>query len=163
MAKSQSAWRSPWFLGLILLGIVFVGANVYLIWLAGTSAPDLVADNYYERGQDYEKNMLKRMARDPGWEMELLPPKSVKMSEPAEFTLTLRGKDGSIVNPDAVILYAYRPSDADADFVLSMTSVSAGQYKVDASFPLKGIWDLIASVKHGEDEYNLSYRLYVDP
>ena len=66
MSKS-SPWRSPvvrvW-AGLLLL---FFIANGVFIYLALNSNPGLVIDNYYDRGQDYEKNMLKRRAEDPGW------------------------------------------------------------------------------------------------
>ncbi|MCW8847766.1 MAG: FixH family protein, partial [Sedimenticola sp.] len=60
MTEKQSPWRNPWVLGWVGLVVVFLLANFVMIYLAITKNPGLVVDNYYERGQDYEKNMLKR-------------------------------------------------------------------------------------------------------
>ncbi len=161
MARTQSAWRSPWVIGFTLMGVIFVAANVYLIWIAGDRAPSMVVEDYYERGQDYEKNMLKRLAKDPGWVMELTPPEKIVMNTEAEFGFVLMDKEGGVVNPDSVTIYAYRPSDADADFSVPMQRLSTGNYRASLAFPLKGVWDLLASVKEGEDEFNVSHRIHV--
>ncbi len=161
MASTQSAWRSPWVIGFILMAVIIIAANVYLIWIAGNRAPSLVAENYYERGQDYEKNMLKRMAQDPGWNMELVAPEKLVLNQPGEFAFTLFDQQGKVVNPDAVVLHVYRPSDAGADFDVPMTKLSAGHYRAALVFPLKGVWDLLASVKVGDKEFNVSQRINV--
>ena len=44
--------------------VAFFVANGVFIYLALNNNPGLVVDDYYERGQDYEKNMLKRMAAE---------------------------------------------------------------------------------------------------
>ena len=162
MAKMQSAWRSPWVIGLSVMGVIFVVANFYLIYLAGDRAPSMVAENYYERGQDYEKNMLKRLAKDPGWNMTLTPPVKINLKKPAEFLFNLLDKEGKVVTPDSVTLFAYRPSDAKADFSAEMNRLAPGNYQVTTQFPLKGYWDLLASVKSGEEEFNVSLRIFVE-
>ncbi len=159
--KTQSAWRSPWVLTFLMMGFAIIAANVYLIITAGANAPSLVAENYYERGQDYEKNMLKKRARDPGWTMELTPPNNLEWQKPAKFVFTLQGQDGEVVNPDSVFIHAYRPSDSDADFSIKMEKMNAGTYQAEFVFPLKGAWDVLASVAHGEDEYSVTYRAFV--
>lgn len=161
MSKTQSGWRNPWVIGFIVMGIIFVGANINMIYLASTRAPSLVSENYYERGQDYEKNMLKRLAKDPGWHMQLTPPATVTMSHPAVFVFTLEDKQGKFVDPDSVILRAYRPTDSSADFSEPMKKLSAGNYQAEVKFPLKGEWDLLVSVVEGEDEFNVSQRMSV--
>ncbi|OMH38748.1 FixH family protein [Motiliproteus sp. MSK22-1] len=162
MGKIQSAWRSPWVIGLTVMGVIFVTANFYLIYLAGDRAPSLVAENYYERGQDYEKNMLKRLAKDPGWKMTLTPPAKISLKQPAEFQFSLLDKEGKVVTPDSVTLFAYRPSDSRADFSTEMSRLAPGNYQVKTQFPLKGYWDLLASVKDGEEEFNISLRIFVE-
>lgn len=162
MPKAQSPWRSPWVLTFLMMGAIIIAANVYLIMIAGKNAPSLVADNYYERGQDYEQNMLKKRARDPGWTMQLEPPKKLTLGEAATYMFTLQGKDGAIVNPDSVTIHAYRPSDADADFSVPMKQLDVGTYTAEVTFPLKGAWDVLASVAHGEDEFSISLRAFVE-
>lgn len=161
MLKPNSALRSPWVLTFIFMFCSIVVANGVLLYFATTNPRSLVAENYYDRGQDYEQNMLKRMAKDPGWNMDLIAPNVVKMDVPASFKFVLFDKQGKVVNPDAVTFYAYRPSDSRADFSLPMVKLSAGNYQVDATFALKGVWDLIASVTRGDDEFNVALRVRV--
>ncbi|MEH6628138.1 MAG: FixH family protein [Motiliproteus sp.] len=161
MSKAQSGWRSPWVIGFIVMGIIFVGANINMIYLAGKNAPSLVSENYYERGQDYEKNMLKRLAKNPGWHIQLVPPTAVILDQPAIFALTLEDKHGKFVDPSSVVLRAYRPTDASADFFVPMVKLSAGNYQAEMVFPLKGKWDLLASVIEDDHEFNVSQRISV--
>lgn len=162
MSKVQSAWRSPWVLTFIGMALIIVAANVYLILIASDNAPSLVAENYYERGQDYEHNMLKKRARDPGWEMSLAAPEKLVYQQPMNYRFTLMGKEGESVHPDSVIIHAYRPADASADFSVPMQAMGAGEYRATVTFPLKGAWDVLASVKQGEDEFSVSHRAYVE-
>lgn len=157
--KKQPALRSPWVLGWIAMFIIFVMANVVMIYLALDKSPGLVVDDYYERGQDYEKNMLKRQARDPGWKLKVVAPEFVDVAKPALFGLKTHAKDGSSLQPDSVTFYAYRPSDAKKDFEVPMKEVSSGLYQADISFPLLGVWDILISVKQGDMEINVPHRL----
>lgn len=159
--KSQSAWRSPWVITFLMMGFTIIAANVYLITTAASNAPSLVAENYYERGQDFEKNMLKKRAKDPGWLMQLEPPQKLEWNKPSIFVFTLQGKEGQVVNPDSVFLHAYRPSDARADFSIEMKRMKTGTYQAEFTFPMKGAWDVLASATQGEDEFSVSYRAFV--
>ncbi|MCG8425825.1 MAG: FixH family protein, partial [Chromatiales bacterium] len=76
MSEKQKALRSPWVIAWISMFVIFVIANIVMIYLAA-DRPGLVVDDYYERGQDYEENMLKRMAKDPGWKMKIDAPEFV--------------------------------------------------------------------------------------
>ena len=157
MSGKKSAWRSPWFIAWIGLLLAFVIANGIMIFLATDRSPSLVVEDFYERGQDYERNMLKRLARDPGWNMKIMAPEFIDIAKPALFRFNVTDKAGNPITPDSVTLYAYRPSDADEDFALPMQQVAPGQYQVVASFPLLGVWEILVSVKNGEDEYNTPY------
>jgi nitrogen fixation protein FixH len=136
---------------------IFVTANIITLYVAGDSSPRLVNEEYYKRGEDYEENMLKRRARDPGWKMEIQAPDFVDVDVESTFRFTVTSKEGEPVEPDAVTFYAYRPSDGSYDFSLPMDQVAPGQYKVVASFPLKGVWDILVAAKQGEDEYQAAY------
>lgn len=161
MANSQSPWRSPLVLGWLALLLVFFVVNGIFIYLAQTRNPGLVVDNYYERGQDYEKNMLKRLAADPGWQLRIQAPESIERGQPALFGFELTGKDGEVVNPDEVVLRAYRPVNVGDDFAVPMERLRAGYYEADVSFPLLGVWDLLVTVHKGEQEYSEALRIHV--
>jgi len=158
MDKNQSPWRSPWVLGWVGLLVAFFIANGVMIYLSVTHAPNLVVKDYYERGKDYEKNMLKRMARNPGWRMQIKAPDYVGVNEEVTFRYIVLDKNGEAVRPDAVVFHAYRPSDGSYDFSIPMREDRKGHYLAEMTFPLKGVWDVIVSARQGEDEYNTSYR-----
>jgi nitrogen fixation protein FixH len=118
-------------------------------------------EDYYERGQDYERTMVSRLARDPGWLMNLDVPETIAAGEIHRLHFVLVDKAGQPVVPDRVTLFAYRPSDASRDFSLDMEPEGEGRYKAEISFPLIGVWDLLVSVRAGADEYNLGERISV--
>jgi nitrogen fixation protein FixH len=161
MANSQSPWRSPLILGWTALLLVFFVVNGVFIYLALTHNPGLVVENYYERGQDYEKNMLKRRAADPGWQLRLQVPATLERDQPARFGFELSGKDGEVIEPDEVVLRAYRPVNVGDDFHVPMEQLRAGYYEAEMSFPLLGVWDLLVTVHRGEEEYSTAQRIHV--
>jgi nitrogen fixation protein FixH len=157
--KRESALRSPWGRTIIGMLVVFVCANIYMLFTAGDSSNRMINKDYYKRGEDYEENMLKRLARDPGWKMKVSAPGFVDVEVVTPFTFTVTDKDGVPIDPDSVTFYAYRPSGAEHDFSLPMEKVATGEYRADVSFPLKGVWDILVAVTNGEDEYQEPYRI----
>ncbi len=153
------AWKSPWLIGWVLLILVVLGVNLIMVYLAMKTNPGLVTEDYYERGQDYEKTRFSKEANDPGWHMNIDMPKKLYAGNDIPFSFTVLDKAGVPVKPDSVTFYAYRPSDAKRDFSLPMERVAAGLYSVKAKFVLKGVWDVLVSVKHGDEEYNHGRRL----
>lgn len=158
MSDRQSAWRNPWIITWIVILVTFILVSGFRIFLAVQTNPGLVDENYYERGQSYEKERLSRMARDPGWKMHIKAPEFVDVAVPAVFDFEVKDKQGAPVTPDAVTFYVYRPSDVKKDFSLPMEKIGEGRYRIEASFPLLGVWDILVSVQNGEDEYNVPYR-----
>jgi nitrogen fixation protein FixH len=160
MAKS-SPWRSPVVLVWSALLLAFFVANAVFIYLALNNNPGLVVEDYYERGQDYEKNMLKRMAADPGWQMriELADPPVVK--QPAKLRFFLADAQGQMLVPDSVEVFAYRPTDAAFDFNQPMADLSNGVYQAELAFPLPGIWDMLVVVSRDGAEYSQAQRVNV--
>lgn len=161
MSEKKSAWQSPWVIGWIIMVVIFFTMNMIMVYLAQTNNPGLVVDDFYDRGQDYEQNMLKRQARNPGWQMQVEFPDKMEPNQPYTCRYRVNDKDGAPVDPGAVTLYAYRPSDAEQDFHLPMNQVGPGLYEVEVVFPLKGVWDTLVSVKKDDDEYNTPRRVSV--
>ena len=159
MSENKPAWRNPWLIGWMSVLVAFLLVSGVRIYLAVTTSPGLVVDDYYERGQDYEQNMLKKQARDPHWKMKIIAPDFVDVAKPAEFEFVIFNKEGHAITPDSVIFYAYRPADSREDFSVVMEEVTIGRYKAEISFPLLGVWDILVSAKQGENEYSTPYRL----
>lgn len=159
MSEKQSPWRSPWVIGWTTMLVIFIGANIVMIYLAINEGPGLVVDDYYERGQDYEENMLKRQARDPGWKMKVLSPKYVDIGKPTLFRFKVADAEGQPVTPDSVIFYVYRPADKNLDFSVPMEQAEPGIYQAEVTFPLLGVWDILISNRSGDIEINHPHRI----
>ncbi|MEJ2608477.1 MAG: FixH family protein [Candidatus Thiodiazotropha sp.] len=161
MTEKNSAWRSPWVIAWIAMVVIFFTMNMIMIYFAIDNNPGLVVDDFYDRGQDYEKNMLKRKARDPKWKMRVKLPPKIEINQPVVWHFTVSDKEGAPIDRDEVVFYAYRPSDAKQDFSSPMQRVGPGVYEVTVKFPLKGIWDTLVSIRNGEDEYHTPKRIGV--
>lgn len=161
MERKVSPWQSPWVIAWVGLIIVFVAANGVMIFLAIQTSPGLVVEDYYDRGQDYERSMLTRMSRDAGWHARLDVPSDVAAGRTSPVRFSVVDRAGTPIEAESVTLYAYRPSDARYDFDLPMEAEGAGLYRADVRFPLIGVWDVLASVKRGDEEFNVGQRIAV--
>ena len=61
---------------------------------------------------------------------------------------------------DHVVL-SVREMYAARDFSLSMAQEAKGLYTAKVKFRLKGLWDILVSVRSGEDEFNIGERINV--
>ncbi|MGE5155739.1 MAG: FixH family protein [Bdellovibrio bacteriovorus] len=160
-AKTTSAWRSPWVIGWIGLVVTVLGVNLTMVVLAVATNPGLVNDDFYERGQDYERTLMSRRARDPGWTIKADFPSDIKSGEPTTVRVFLVDRAGQPVSPGAVTFFAYRPSDKSLDFSAPMMEEGKGRYVAQVSFPAFGLWDGLVAVGQGGDEYTTSARIAV--
>ena len=155
------AWKSPWVIGWVASIFVVLGVNLFMVYMAVETNPGLVVEDYYERGQDYEKTLFSKRAKDPGWHMTVNLPATVTADSVIPVHFSVLDKAGVPMEPDSVTFYAYRPSDAARDFSVPMEKEAKGLYSAKAQFNLKGAWDILASVKSGEDEYHVGRRIDV--
>jgi nitrogen fixation protein FixH len=160
---NRQALRNPWVLGWIALVTIVLGVNIFMVTMAFTTGPGLVHEDYYERGRDYERTIETRIAARAalGWKLKLESARAIKTGQPAAFNLFVEDKVGAPLANANVMVNAYRPSDAESDFVIPLAEKVPGQYVGDLVFPLKGIWDVIIEVKQGEDAYQITRRISV--
>lgn len=161
--SNRSAMRNPWVVGWIALVVVVLSVNVFMISMAFLTSPGLVTEDYYEKGQDYEKTINSRIAARNalGWDLNLDMDAKPAMNRPALFRMTAVDKVGLPLRDADVTVHAYRPSDAAADFDRKLEEGLPGQYSGDISFPLKGIWDLQVIIVRGDERYEVSRRISV--
>jgi len=154
------AFKNPWVLGWIALVVTVLAVNVGFISLAFITNPGLVDKNYYENAQDYEENLLKyRNAISAlGWTYQTDFPQTPRLDKPEMYRLTVVDKAGLPLTAAEIIVNAYRPSDASADFQARLSEVGAGIYEGYIRFPLKGIWDMNFSIRHESDHFKFSRR-----
>jgi len=161
--SNKEAMRNPWFLALIGLVAVFLIVNIVFITFAITSNPGLVADDYYEKGREYEKNVVTRLAarNNLKWETKMEIPKQIYTNRPDVYRFSAVDSRGVSIMDADVKFVIYRPSDADADFVKPVEQIAPGLYQTKLNFPLPGIWDINLKVTHGEAVYHQTQRISV--
>ena len=159
--RATPAWRSPWVIGWVGLVLAVLAVNLTMVYLAVVTNPGLVDDDYYERGQHYEKTLASRLARDPGWTLSPEFPQGIKLGETGTVRISLLDKSGQPVTPEAVTFYAYRSSDKSKDFSAPMKQEEPGSYVAQVSFPLFGNWDGLIAVTQGGDEYTTGGRITI--
>jgi nitrogen fixation protein FixH len=161
--NNPNAWRNPWVLGWIVLLLVVVVVNIAMISIAFITNPGLVTDDYYEKGQSYEKNIktIHEARKALGWTFSTDFPTNPVMNKPAHYSFNIVDKKGLALSEAAVTFSAYRPSDADADFSVTMIETISGRYEANINFPLKGLWEISATIVHGEDNYDFTRRTSV--
>ena len=155
------AWKSPWVIGWLALVMTVLVVNALMVYLAVTTNPGLVVEDYYERGQAYERTMHSRSTDDPGWVMRADIPKDISAGETSPIRFFLVDEAGQPVIPESVELFVYRPSDATRDFSVPMMAEGPGRYMAQVSFPLVGVWDTLVAARRGDDEYHVGQRIEV--
>lgn len=160
---NPSGWRNPWMLGLIGLIVVVLSVNIGFITLAFVTSPGLVDKNYYEKGQEFEANVLKRIAarNQLGWEYQTDFPQNPLINRGETYRVNLVDKAGVPLDHAIVFIKAYRPSDASADFNVEMSETIPGIYEAQVAYPLKGFWEITVDIQRGEDVYAFTRRVSV--
>jgi nitrogen fixation protein FixH len=159
--RPNSPWRNPWVRAWIALVVVVLAVNATMIVLAFATNPGLVVEDYYERGRNVERTLVTRRAEAPGWTMSVDTPGDVTEGRATTVRFFVVDAAGQPVRPDAVTYYAYRPSDASADFSLPMVEEAPGRYAVEVSFPISGLWDTLVAAKTGDQEVTFDQRISV--
>ncbi|RKZ84772.1 MAG: hypothetical protein DRQ39_07975 [Gammaproteobacteria bacterium] len=162
--KNKEALKNPWMLGILLFVATFLTANAIFIYLAFKSPPNLVVEDFYERGERYEETQKQiEQEKALGWTGLLMVPTKTRVNQTQTYEVLIQGKNSVALNLDSVIVNAYRPSDANADFSVNMSLQAPGRYTADLTFNLPGIWDLIVIAKQGDQEFLVTKRVSIYP
>lgn len=158
----------------VLIGMIAVGisGSIVLISITMNNGPNLVDEDYYEKGRKFEATILQQMeARKAlGWDMQLQIPSTLVgetitylLGPSGVYHVVVKSKTSQPLQDARVTLYAYRPSDSKVDFKVVMHEVAAGDYRGELSFPLEGAWTLTAQAKLGKDVSEVVRDVYVLP
>lgn len=161
--SNKQAFRNPWVLGAIGLITVVLAVNITMITLAITTNPGLVSKDYYERGRYNERHYLQRVAERSalGWTASLEVPASIHQGATQTYRIAITDHVGEPLRGAQVVLNAFRPSDAKADFSMPLEEVGAGIYQGAVEFQLKGIWDLLIDIKRDDKALEMPRRISV--
>lgn len=154
-------FKNPWFLGMLALIGTALAGTIWMAMIAGATSPGLVSENYYEKGKNYFHQAPGEVQGGPQWRLKLLAPEVTRVGQPQTYRLYAINEQGKPVREGTATLYAYRPSDAKADFTIPMQLDDAGTFSAAATFPLPGTWDLIAQVDSEGKQVDIAQRLFI--
>ena len=162
--NNKEALKNPWVWGILLFVATFLTANGVFIYLAFESPPSLVDKHFYENGKNYDQIQKQiEQQKSLGWTGLLVIPVSTRVNESQTYEVLIHGKNSTAIELDSVVIKAYRPSDAKADFKVTMNKINPGIYTAEMSFHLPGTWDLIVEAKQGVNEFMVTKRVSIKP
>lgn len=153
-------FKSPWFVGILGLVGTALAATIWMAMIASETSPGLVSEDYYEKGNNYF-NKAPAGYVEPGLRLNLMTPEHPELKRRQVYRLYAVMKDGKPVKHGTVTLFAYRPSDAKADFKVKMEQRDVGSFAAGLTFPLPGTWDLIAQIQYDGGKLDVAQRIFV--
>jgi len=158
--KLKQDLKNPWLRGILIIVGTTVMVNTAFIIYAFKTPPNLVVDDYYERGKEYF-HAEKAREQAEAWRLALLTPEVPTVGQEQTYRLYVMDQAGAPIKDGKVTLMAYRPSDTRRDFTLPLGYVDSGTFAGSASFPLPGNWDLIAAVESDGKTFDIAQRIFV--
>jgi nitrogen fixation protein FixH len=160
-SNKQSWYKSPWLMGWLLLVAIVLAVNAYMIAQSINDFPGLVVDDFYERGQNYEENIVSKLENNQKWTTQFKLT-DIYVNKQTLITFLIKDNKGKAAKVDKITLFAYRPSDAKKDFSVPMKpSEDNKSYQTKMTFNNKGRWDLLASIIIEGTEVNYAQRIFV--
>jgi len=162
--SNKQALRNPWVLGIATVLLISMSGTFFLVYIAFKNPPNLVDKNFYESGKKYEEAQNQMGQQEAlGWTGFFMIPSKTRVNQTQTYEVLLQGQNALAIELDSVVMKAYRPSDAKADFSATMSNTKPGIYATEMSFNLPGTWDLVVEAKQGENEFIMTKRVSVQP
>ncbi|MCU7834521.1 MAG: FixH family protein [gamma proteobacterium symbiont of Taylorina sp.] len=159
--KLQHWYKSPLLLIWLFLVLMAMSGTIYMVIQANSGFSGLVVEDFYERGQDYEENIHKKLENSARWRPEFKI-KEINLNQETIIEFNLSDKQGRPAVVEKLTLFAYRPSNAKEDFSVPMTILKDGKtYQAPITFSNKGKWDLLASAIIDGIEVNYAKSIFV--
>ena len=151
--KQEAAWQNPWVWLLVGIMATTLLVNGTLITIAYKSPPGLVVADYYDKGKAYLYNQAreKEETQRLGWDLILDLPKAPAINQSESYLVRAVDSAGQPIIGAQAEFAAFRPVENGHDVVFDMRDMGAGYYAAEVDFNLPGNWDLIVTVRQGED------------
>jgi nitrogen fixation protein FixH len=158
MSKNGKSRWIPWaFVG--ALGLV-VGVNGALAYFATATAPGLVTQHPFERGNDYNRVLDAAAAQDAlGWHASLRFDAAV--TGRGALVAELSDRAGQPLRGLAVTARLTRPLGPQPEIALTLAEVAPGRYVQTISLDQPGQWDVLIAAQGGAGPFFLTKRIVV--
>lgn len=160
--EKKNWYKSPWVIGWLILLASVLAVNIYMIIQSMNQFPGLVVDDFYQRGQNYEENIHKKLKNNNLWKTSF-DYGQIHLSQPTNIRFKITDKQGNKANIEKITLYLYRPSNSKKDFSQAMVATKEDNvWQTTVNFDSKGKWDILASVFVDGKEANYGESIFVN-
>jgi hypothetical protein len=130
--------------------------NSLLIWYSMHHRSTLVDHEYSTKDRKSDQETVNDIQAHNAlaWKTTIKLPKAIGLAKAASFEIGVIDRQGQPVSGTMEVV-AYRPSDADKDFLVPFKEISSGNYQGFISFPIKGYWELRIHVKRGKEDFEV--------
>jgi len=134
-----------WGTGIVIAFGIFAAGLAAMIWIALSSPTDLVADDYYQHGLEYEGRI-----------------QSMQRAQSAGAAMTVNGRTGGVTMTLPGIarpadangtVTLYRPSDRAMDFAVPLSLDTLGSMRIESPRLQPGLWTVKVDWIAGGVEY----------
>ena len=146
----------PWLF--VAFFVLVVAVNGTMIWLAMSSWTGLAANQAYDKGLRYNRNLQAAQRQAAlGWQPRLTA--RLVADTAAETELLVTDAQGQPLLGAAVVADFERPSSEGADFRVVLSPASPGVYRAAFELPMIGAWNAHVTIRRGDDLYVHEQRL----
>lgn len=118
--------------------------------------PGTIARDYQKKEALYNAYLEQvRLQNERGWKVEKGWLKKPVEDQPAVFQVRVREADDAPLQSARVSGVFLRPSDSRKDTRFEMKEIEPGLYQVVLTLPEPGVWDLMLSIRRGEQLHEL--------
>lgn len=152
---TRGSWI-PWLF--VAFFVLVVAVNGTMIWLAMSSWTGLAANQAYDKGLQYNRNLEAAHRQAAlGWQPRLTARLVTDATVEAELQVT--DARGQLLLGAAVVAEFERPTSEGADFRVVLSPASLGAYRASFELPMIGAWNAHVTIRRGDDLYVHEQRL----
>lgn len=118
--------------------------------------PGVVEHDYQKKESQY--NAYLQQVEDQnrrGWVVHKGWLGPVRAGRPGVFQVTVADRNGAPVTAAEIEGGFLRPSDTRLDHRFALAETAPGQYQVELTLPVPGVWDLVLEIRHGDDLHRM--------
>ncbi len=148
MEKTKNQSKNYWKLGLSVFWFVVIGVNAVFVYLATSTQSDLVTEDYYQKGVEYQKEIdaKKEFAKN-------YPEAKLTYSENA---LSIQFAEGV----DSVSAQIYRSDNPAYDAEVALTKDESGVFKSPRLVLAQGPYKIQVSVRSAESMAQKEFKIW---
>jgi nitrogen fixation protein FixH len=154
-ATARGSWI-PWlFVGFFAL---VVAVNGTMIWIAMSTWTGLAANQAYDKGLQYNRNLEAAQRQAAlGWQPRLTARLVAGAAAQAELEVT--NAQGRPVTGAEVVAEMERPTHEGADFSIALMPAEPGLYRAVFELPMIGAWNAHVTIRRQDDLFVHEQRL----